>query len=292
MHYKRGVAGGALALCACCIVCAGRQVDPTFLHRFLPDVPEKQMDVTTSTCHYKPVFGAGDAGAGILRGVARFGEMTVDAHGASELVTYPAEEQVYVILDGIGLLHYGSEKIPVRKNDFLYLPPGIRHGISNPSNQSCRLVVMGFKVPASPAIPPPPKALLANIDDVKKQTVGGHPASTLYQLLMGDARSTRDKIAAGRVLTSLFIMSVEPGGTNFPHHHEQEEEIYLLLEGEGEIVAGSGVDGVEGRYPARPGDAYFYRLNCTVGFYNSSRPGAKAARILAVRSLFPFRQDR
>ena len=53
------------------------------------------------------------------------------------------------------------------------------------------------------------------------------------------------------------------------------------------MVAGSGMNGVEGRYPARAGDAYFFRLNCTVGFYNAQGPGAKKARILAVRSLFP-----
>jgi hypothetical protein len=109
----------------------------------------------------------------------------------------------------------------------------------------------------------------------------------LYQLLMGDTKSTRDKIAAGHVLTSLFTMEFAPGGTNFPHHHETEEEIYLVLDGRGEIVAGGGMTGVEGRHPAKAGDAYFVRLNCTVGFYRSKEPGSKA-RILAVRSLFPF----
>ena len=99
-------------------------------------------------------------------------------------------------------------------------------------------------------------------------------------------RSTRDKIAAGHVLTSLFIMEITPGGTNFPHHHDREEEIYLLLEGTGDMVAGGGTNGVEGRYPSKPGDAYFFRLNSTVGFYNT---GATKARVLAVRSLYPFK---
>ena len=130
--------------------------------------------------------------------------------------------------------------------------------------------------------------LIANTDDVKRQTVGGHPPSTLYQLMIGDVHSTRDKIAAAHVLTSLFIMEITPGGTNLRHHHEREEEIYLLLDGTGDMVAGGGMDGIEGRRPAKPGDAYFIRLNATVGFYNSDAPGAKTARILAVRSLFPF----
>jgi mannose-6-phosphate isomerase-like protein (cupin superfamily) len=82
-------------------------------------------------------------------------------------------------------------------------------------------------------------------------------------------------------------MEFEPGGTNFPHHHDAEEEIYVLLDGQGDMVAGSGTNGLEARFPATPGDTYFFRLNCTVGFYN----GAKApAHILAVRSLFPRRR--
>ena len=101
---------------------------------------------------------------------------------------------------------------------------------------------------------------------------------------MGDVDSKRDRIAAGRVLTSLFLMEIAPNGTNFPHHHEREEEIYLVLDGHGDMVAGGGMDGVEGRHPAKAGDAYFFRLNCTVGYY--SAPGVKS-RILAVRSGIP-----
>jgi mannose-6-phosphate isomerase-like protein (cupin superfamily) len=271
---------------AATLVGAERTVDPTFLHRYVPDVAARKADVSTDTCHYQPIFGAGDSVTSIVEGVARFGEILVEPKGACAFVAYPAEEQVYVILDGTGVLSYGAEKVPVRTNDYMYLPVGIRHGIANPSGKPCRVLVMGFKIPAGKSVPTPPKLLRANIDEVKKQTVEGHPPSVLYQLLMGDTQSTRDNIAAGRTLTSLFIMEFAPGGTNFPHHHGTEEEIYLVLEGHGQMVAGGGMDGIEGRHPAKAGDAYFFRLNCTVGFYNGSESGAKT-RILAVRSLFP-----
>lgn len=265
---------------------AERKVDPTFLHRFVPDVELKTMDVSTDTCHYRPIFGAGDSVTSIVKGVARYGEITIDPKGICTTITYLAEEQIYVIVEGTGVLSYGNAEFPIRKNDFMYLPPGVQHGVSNPSGLRCRLIAMGFKIPAGRSVSLPPKLLLANIDEVKRQTVEGHPPSVLYQLLLGDTKSTRDKIAAGHAVTSLFIMEFAPGGTNFPHHHENEEEIYLVLDGHGEMVAGGGMDGIEGRYPAKAGDAYFFRLNCTVGFYNSDEPGSKA-RILAVRSLFP-----
>lgn len=277
---------GIFLITVTCLLAAERTVAPTFLHRFVPEAQAKASDLSTETCRYKPIFGEGDSVTGIVKGVARYGELTVEPSGACETVSYPGEEQVYFVLEGSGALQYGEERHSIRENDFMYLPPGVKHGVTNSSQEPCRLIVMGFRIPAGTPVSPPSKLLIANADEVKKQTVEGHPPTVLYRLLMGDTESTRDRIAAGRVLTSLFIMDFEPGGTNFPHHHETEEEIYLVLDGWGEIVAGGGMDGIEGRHPASAGDAYFFRLNCTVGFYSSSEPGTKS-RILAVRSLFP-----
>lgn len=85
-------------------------------------------------------------------------------------------------------------------------------------------------------------------------------------------------------------MESVPGGVNFPYHHDNEEEIYLLLSGSGEMVAGGRVYGTENRVAARPGDAFFFRLDCAVGFYGASTSGNRAV-ILTVRSLHP-RRDR
>lgn len=266
---------------------APRKVDPTFLHRYLPDAPAKDSDLSTATCQYKPLFGSGDAETAVVRGVARFGEVTVAPGGSCKPVSYAAEEQVYVIMDGRGTLRYATETAPVKKHDFMYLPATVEHSLANASASPVRAFVMGFKIP--PGTPPPGKLEIANYDDVKKQTVGGHPDSVVYQLMMGGVDSKRDRIAAGHLLTSLYVMEFAPGGTNFPHHHDSEEEIYVLLDGAGEMVAGSGMNGVEGRFPAKPGDAYFFRLNCTVGYYNSSQG---MAHILAVRSIYPRRGGR
>jgi mannose-6-phosphate isomerase-like protein (cupin superfamily) len=277
--------GLVFGLVLCAAQAAGqteRTVDPTFLVRHLPAVEAKTVDVSTDSCHYKPLFGEGDTQRAVVRGVVRFGEIAVAPGGTCNAVSYPDEEQAYVIMGGAGTLHYGEENVAVRKHDFTYLPVGVKHGVS--SEAGVRLFVMGFRVPAGST--PPPKLMLANIDDIKKQTVGSHPDSVVYQLMMGDVNSKRDRIAAGHVLTSLYLMEFQPGGTNFPHHHDAEEEIYVLIDGAGDMVAGSGTDGVEARFAAKPGDAYFFRLNCTAGFYNGNRG---LAHILAVRSLYPRR---
>jgi mannose-6-phosphate isomerase-like protein (cupin superfamily) len=276
-------------LAAFSLLAAERKVDPTFLHRYTPEVRECSTEITSPTSHYRPLFGAGDAPTPAVRGVARFGELTVDPGGSTSKAAYPAEEQAWVVLDGAGTVMYASEKASVRKNDFFYVPPKVQHALTCTSAGACRVVIMGFKIPAGTQVNAPKKLDVANIDDVKPQTVGGHPDSVLYRLMIGDTTSKRDRIAAAHILTSLFVMEFAPGGTNFPHHHETEEEIYVVLNGRGEMVADGGMDGVEGRHPAKPGDAYFFRLNCTVGFY-ASQDANEPARILAVRSRFPFRK--
>jgi mannose-6-phosphate isomerase-like protein (cupin superfamily) len=266
-----------------------RKIDPTFLYRDTAAVKAKPSDLTTVACHYKPLFGQGDADASAVVGIARYGEAVIDPNGACAPVQYPDEDQVYVVLDGKAAVKCGNEIVFLNKEDYLYLPSTVPHTLSNSSDSPLSVVVMGFNTRGFEKSPPPPHPLKANIEDVPTGLVSGHPSSTLYRLLMGDVESKRDRLAAGHVLTSLFLMEIAPGGTNFPHHHEREEEIYLVLSGHGDMVAGGGMDGLEGKHPAKAGDAYFFRLNCTVGYY--SAPNVKS-RILAVRSWHPGMQQK
>jgi mannose-6-phosphate isomerase-like protein (cupin superfamily) len=268
-----------------------RTVDPTWLHRYVPALSEAKAEISSSTCHYKPIFGAGDADNRILRSVSHFGEITLESQGNCQSVLYDREEEIYFVLEGTGVVQSGDETHPLRANDFTYLAPGVKHGLANNSVQPLRVLVMGFKIPPRVALnTPPPPARIVNLDDVKEEPVQGHPTSVLYKLLAGPRNGKRDAIDSAYVITSFFLMDFAPGGTNFPHHHETAEEIYLVVDGQGEMVAGSGMDGLEGRFPAKAGDAYYFRPNCTVGFYNQDKPGAKA-HILAVRSQIPLSNE-
>jgi mannose-6-phosphate isomerase-like protein (cupin superfamily) len=278
-------------------------VDPTWLHRYLPAPAETKADLSSPTCHYRPIFGEGDQDNRSLQTVARFGEVTLDPHGSCQTVVYDRREEIYFVAEGTGMLHYilgdiVHDKVKdedqvhaLRKHDFTYLPPGVKRSISNQSDQPLRLLVMGFKIPSSMSVGSPmPHPKVANLEDANERTVSGHPNSVLYKLLIGLRTGQRDSIDEAYVMDSFFWMDFAPGGTNWPHHHEAAEEIYLVIDGQGEIVAGSGTDGVEGRYPAKAGDAYYFRPNCTVGFYNQSKPDAKAY-ILAVRARVPLHED-
>jgi mannose-6-phosphate isomerase-like protein (cupin superfamily) len=268
-----------------------RTIDATWLHRYLPGLNETNVDQSSPTCHYKAMFGAGDTDNRILRSVSRFAEVTVDPHGNCRSTLYEREEEIYFVLQGTGTLQYGDGTHPLRVNDFTYLAPGVKHGLANNSAQSLRVLLMGFNVPPRVVLGASlPAPRIVNLDDVKEETVQGHPTSVLYKLLVGPRNGKRDAIDDAYVVTSFFWMNFAPGGTNFPHHHETAEEIYLVVDGEGEMVAGSGMNGLEGRFPAKAGDAYYFRPNCTVGFYNQAKPGA-TAHILAVRSRIPLNDE-
>lgn len=267
-----------------------RKVDPSWLYRDVSVLHDHETDFTSKSCHYTPIFGEGDVEPRSPQSVARFGELLVDAHGTCQTVEYSHQEELFFVRDGNGLLSYGDESHPLAPNDFTYAPPTVRHAVSNPSSQPLRLVIATVKIPADTPISQPPKLVVANLAELKEQTVGGHPKSVLYKLLIGPRTAARDRINATYAVADFFLMDFAPGGTNFPHHHETAEEIYLVLDGEGKMAAGGGMDGVEGLHPAKSGDAYYFRSNCTVGFYNQNAPDAKA-HILALRVFVPMSKN-
>jgi len=265
-----------------------RTVDPTWLRRSVASLSQAKTSFTSASCRYTPIFGEGDSGSKTLRSISRFGEVTIDPHGKCESVLYGREEELYFVLKGTGTLQFADEPHPLRAYDFTYIAPAVRHALANNSSEPLTVVVMGFKIPVRVALgAPPQQPRIINLDSVKEEPVQGHPTSVLYKLMVGPKKATRDAIDDAYVVTSLFWMDFAPGGTNFPHHHETAEEIYLVIDGEGQMVAGSGMDGIEARFPSKTGDAYYFRPNCTVGFYNENKPGAKA-HILAIRSLIPL----
>ena len=173
---------------------------------------------------YRPLFGEGDKDARQLKGIARYGELTLAPGGRTATVSHPAEEQLYYILEGEGTLLYEESKSALRANDFLYLPPGVRHSAANSSTAPLRLLVMGFRIPAGVKVAAAPKPMIANADEVALQVLASHGPTTQFKLLMGTTESKRDRLAAANRMVSLFIMDFAPGGTNIPHHHDRKRK--------------------------------------------------------------------
>jgi mannose-6-phosphate isomerase-like protein (cupin superfamily) len=268
--------------------------DQLFLQRNSPYISPKPDDLTegTKTATYQPILGIGDKDADKLRGIARYGVLTVDPGGTSAVVSYSAEEQIYFILEGDGTLLYDSQKVPVKQNDFMYLPVGVKHGISNSSNQPVRLLVMGYRIPPGTKVKQTPKLMIANTNDVGLHTGQGHPPSSLFKFLMSRIGTKRGDgnvhaIEALHQVSELFLIDFAPGGTNKPHQHPREEEIYYVLQGKGIMVAGIDANGNDCRHPCIKGDVYYFAPGTRVGFFGYAEEGDAHDQILAVRSIDP-----
>ncbi len=286
MKTQRGTVVLLMSIAVVSVVAA----EPTFLRRSVADIPEQSTDLSTATARYRPIFGVGDPNAQNVKGVLRFGELTVAPGGSSKVVSNKEAEEVFFILAGRGTLQYGQEKAPVKQNDFVYLPVGVEHGFSNQSQEPLRLLVMAFKIPEGVEVPATPKLMMASADDVRLQVLPSHGPTTQFKLLMGTTQSKRDKLAVAQQINSLFLMDFAPGGTNIPHRHAAEEEIYYVLRGHGDMVAGSDAAKKEMRHPTKQGDAFYFTRNTLIGFYSGAKDGEDHAQILAVR--WPVSKDR
>ncbi len=275
--------GTVVLLMSIALASACAAAEPAFLRRTVADISEQSIDLSTATAHYQPIFGLADPNAQNVKGVTRFGELTVTPGGSSKNVSYQDVEEVFFVLAGSGVLLYGQEKVPLKSNDFVYLSVGITHGVANESQEPLRLLVMGFTIPEGTKVPPTPERMMASADDVRLQVLASHGPTTQFKLLLGTTQSTRDKLAAAHRINSLFLMDFAPGGTNIPHRHAKEEEIYYVLRGQGDMVAGSDAAKKEMRYPAKQGDAFYFTRNTLIGFYSGNKENEDHAQILAVR---------
>lgn len=285
---KRNTPTFVISLLACCCLATALKAheQQLYLSRFVPNLKYADVDLTedTDTAIYKPIFGEGDRDGHYLNAITRMGELTVLPGGASAIVTRPGEEYVLYVTEGSGTLIYGMEEVPLRKDDFLYIPAGVRHGIGNQTQASIKVLFMGYRIPEGVDYQPKEELQIANTDEVRLQVLGSHGPTTKYKLLMGDTTSTRDRLAAASQMKSLFIMDFSPHGTNNPHRHPTQEEVYFVLKGHGYMVAGLDQYGNVERHPSQVGDAFYWAAGTEVGFYSLNKEGEENSIILAIRS--------
>ncbi len=257
-----------------------------YLQRSSKKLSEIKTEFTTETAHYQPMFGIGDGDYELVEGVNRFGVLSLDPNGKSQSVDFGREELVYYVLEGSGRLLYNGNTDSITKDDFFYVPIHTNHGFA--SEDELVVLVMGYPIPEDVSVDNA-KVQIANANQVEFQTLEqlNHGVTSRFRLLLGTTESTRDRLAVAYQINSLFVIDFDPAGTNVPHRHPEEEEIYFVLQGTGDMVAGETPKGKPKKHAAREGDAFYFSRNCLVGFYSTKNAKNPRARILAIRSKVP-----
>jgi len=104
--------------------------------------------------------------------------------------------------------------------------------------------------------------------EFEKKFQGHHGDTALYQEVWGRGENLPDGVKS---FTDLVRITIKPGGTNRLHSHEDREQIYIILQGEGVMQVG------EEKEEAKAGDAILLPAQIPHGFFNT---GKKTAVIL------------
>ncbi len=142
--------------------------------------------------------------------------------------------EVYVVLDGEGVLFYGDKSIIAKKGAYLMLPPKTPHKLRNTGNSDLEHLV--FAVP--PFDPKDVKLLedfanekyIPETFDYEKPPITALDGALIHELIPPKERKRLDiALAAG------FLPI---GRKAIPHYHTISEEIYYVFSGSGKIRVG------------------------------------------------------
>ena len=108
------------------------------------------------------------------------------------------------------------------------------------------------------------KMFIKHIDDVKKVTKVLGETATFQIFWEGE-----DQPKTMKSDTHFVKITIPPEGTNTVHVHEDQEQIYIILEGKGNIQVG------DEKAMVKAGDAVFLPIQVPHGFFNTSKITAK-----------------
>jgi quercetin dioxygenase-like cupin family protein len=101
-----------------------------------------------------------------------------------------------------------------------------------------------------------------NFSEVQRKSLGAqHGDHTLFQRVLGRGTEKPDLM---RSLRGVSRITLPPGESNRQHSHPDEEQIYIVLRGRGEVQVG------DEREPAEAGDVVYLPPDVIHGFTNTS----------------------
>ena len=102
---------------------------------------------------------------------------------------------------------------------------------------------------------------VVHVKEVEERILPGHGETTLYRPILG---ANTSKLGLMKNITSMWVMTVKPGGTNRRHLHEDQEQVYFVLEGEGMVEVG------EERRMVKVWDSVYLPPKVSHAFYNDT----------------------
>lgn len=161
-----------------------------------------------------------------------FAHVTMQPGAVSLLHQHLAMSEVYVVLEGKGVLYAGNKAVEVTKGIHRLIPPKIPHMLQNVENSSLEHLVF--------AVPPfdptdvhlvPDSETQYSFDYCKVLPITAQDGALLYEFLSPQERS---KLGIG-----LAFGILPPRKKATLHYHQKSEEVYYVVAGEGKLSLGS-----------------------------------------------------
>ena len=114
---------------------------------------------------------------------------------------------------------------------------------------------------------------IRNVNEIEKEVAAHHGETAHYQYIFGQQCANAIDLPATKRFTCFWRMTVKSGGTNKVHVHDDQEQIYFVVEGEGIMVVGDEKEKV------KQGDAIYLPVGIGHAFINDSE---KSCVLLAI----------
>lgn len=148
---------------------------------------------------------------------------------------HPTQDEIWVIYEGRGEVTVGADRLAVGPGSMIFIPAGARHGLC--ADADSRLVLLFLKSPGltEGTTHIPVSALAPDPEQPGQPYASGMRAFALNDRVEYDPllRVRKPLMKVPSLVSELVCY--EPGQHTATHHHPEQDEIWLVLEGCGEI---------------------------------------------------------